>query len=130
MVAAALPGDRHDVSVGRLPQTGVRPHGDGVVAVEVAEHPPARLAGPVEPGALAAPRECVAPAGVAFDDGMATQLRRVRCSEGGLVTDMGSLLSFSFHDPDDGWHEVIWVKPGGAENGLKRPPDWKMIDLD
>jgi catechol 2,3-dioxygenase-like lactoylglutathione lyase family enzyme len=51
-------------------------------------------------------------------------------TEGGLVTDMGSMLSFSFHDPDDGWHEVMWVKPGGAEEGLKGPPDSKMIDLD
>ena len=51
-------------------------------------------------------------------------------TEGGLVTDMGSTLSFSFHDPDDGWHEVMWVKPGGAEQGLKGPPEWKMIDLD
>jgi catechol 2,3-dioxygenase-like lactoylglutathione lyase family enzyme len=30
---------------------------------------------------------------------------------------------------DDGWHEVMWVKPG-SEEGLKGPPDWKMIDLD
>jgi catechol 2,3-dioxygenase-like lactoylglutathione lyase family enzyme len=50
-------------------------------------------------------------------------------TEGGLVTDMGSLLSFSFHDPDGGWHEVIWVKPGVSEE-LERPSGWKMIDLD
>jgi hypothetical protein len=43
---------------------------------------------------------------------------------------MGSLLSFSFHDPDGGWHEVIWVKPGVAHESLERPSDWKMIDLD
>ena len=54
---------------------------------------------------------------------------QANATEGGLVTDMGSLLSFSFHDPDDGWHEVMWVKPG-AENGLKRPPEWEMIELD
>jgi hypothetical protein len=52
-------------------------------------------------------------------------------TEGGLVTDMGSLLSFSFHDPDDGWHEVIWVKPGAAsDDALKGPSEWEMIDLD
>jgi catechol 2,3-dioxygenase-like lactoylglutathione lyase family enzyme len=50
-------------------------------------------------------------------------------TEGGLVTDMGGMLSFSFHDPDGGWHEVMWVKPGAAANGLSRPPEWKMIDL-
>jgi catechol 2,3-dioxygenase-like lactoylglutathione lyase family enzyme len=42
-------------------------------------------------------------------------------TEGGLVTDMGSMLSFSFHDPDDGWHEIMWVKPGPAEETLKGP---------
>jgi catechol 2,3-dioxygenase-like lactoylglutathione lyase family enzyme len=51
-------------------------------------------------------------------------------TEGGLVTDMGALLSFSFHDPDEGWHEVVWVKPGAAESSLTSPPDWKLIDLD
>jgi catechol 2,3-dioxygenase-like lactoylglutathione lyase family enzyme len=50
-------------------------------------------------------------------------------TEGGLVTDMGSLLSFSFHDPDDAWHEVIWVKPDAGEEGFKRPSEWTMIDL-
>jgi hypothetical protein len=43
---------------------------------------------------------------------------------------MGSVLSFSFHDPDDGWHEVMWVKPDGAEQELTGPSQWKMIDLD
>ena len=51
-------------------------------------------------------------------------------TEGGLVTDMGSVLSFSFHDPDDGWHEVMWVKPDAAEQGVKGSSEWKMIDLD
>jgi catechol 2,3-dioxygenase-like lactoylglutathione lyase family enzyme len=52
-------------------------------------------------------------------------------TEGGLVTDMGALLSFSFHDPDDGWHEVIWVKSGAtSEDVLKRPAEWEMIELD
>jgi catechol 2,3-dioxygenase-like lactoylglutathione lyase family enzyme len=52
-------------------------------------------------------------------------------TEGGLVTDMGSMLSFSFHDPDGGWHEVMWVKPGvPVAEGLKRPGEWNMIELD
>jgi catechol 2,3-dioxygenase-like lactoylglutathione lyase family enzyme len=52
-------------------------------------------------------------------------------TEGGLVTDMGAMLSFSFHDPDSGWHEVMWVKPDiSFEEGMKRPSEWKMIDLD
>jgi len=52
-------------------------------------------------------------------------------TEGGLVTDMGSMWSFSFYDPDGGWHEVMWVKPGAPFNsGLTRPADWKMIDLE
>jgi catechol 2,3-dioxygenase-like lactoylglutathione lyase family enzyme len=52
-------------------------------------------------------------------------------TEGGLVTDMGSMLSFSFHDPDGGWHEVMWVKPDAPfEEGPKPPGEWKMIELD
>lgn len=44
---------------------------------------------------------------------------------------MGSMLSFSFHDPDGGWHEVMWVKPGVPfEEGLVHPAEWKMIALD
>ena len=49
-------------------------------------------------------------------------------TEGGLVTDMGSMLSFSFHDPDGGWHEVMWVKPGPFEE-LMHPDQWKMVEL-
>ncbi len=51
-------------------------------------------------------------------------------TEGGLVTDMGSMLSFTFYDPDDGWHEVIWVKPGVPWEQFGRPDEWKMIGLD
>jgi catechol 2,3-dioxygenase-like lactoylglutathione lyase family enzyme len=50
-------------------------------------------------------------------------------TEGGLVTDMGSVLSFSFHDPDEGWHEVMWVKDV-PDARPKSPPEWEMIDLD
>jgi catechol 2,3-dioxygenase-like lactoylglutathione lyase family enzyme len=52
-------------------------------------------------------------------------------TEGGLVTDMGAMLSFTLHDPDDAWVEVMWLKPGlrfeGAPTG---PAEWKMVDLD
>lgn len=42
----------------------------------------------------------------------------------GLVTDMGSLLIFTFTDPDGGVHEVVWMKPGvPVETTLKRA-DW------
>jgi catechol 2,3-dioxygenase-like lactoylglutathione lyase family enzyme len=65
------------------------------------------------------------------------ELRRRLIAEGahatddGLVTDMRSLLSLRLHDPDGGWHEVIWVKPGGPfEEALKGPEDWEMIELD
>jgi hypothetical protein len=47
MVAAAFAGDRQDVWVVRLLQSRVRPHDDRVITVEVAEDPPARLAGSV-----------------------------------------------------------------------------------
>jgi catechol 2,3-dioxygenase-like lactoylglutathione lyase family enzyme len=50
--------------------------------------------------------------------------------EDGRVTDMGSVWSFSFHDPDGAWHEVMWVKPGSANEDIKGPPDWAMIELD
>ena len=52
-------------------------------------------------------------------------------TEGGLVTDMGSMLSFSFHDPDGGWHEVMWVKSDVPfEESFIHPGEWKMIELD
>jgi catechol 2,3-dioxygenase-like lactoylglutathione lyase family enzyme len=51
-------------------------------------------------------------------------------TEGDQVTDMGSIWSFSFHDPDGAWHEIIWAKPGvPLEQGL-RLAEWRMIDLD
>jgi catechol 2,3-dioxygenase-like lactoylglutathione lyase family enzyme len=51
-------------------------------------------------------------------------------TDGNLVTDMGSMLSFSFTDPDGAWHEVMWVKPGvPLEQGF-RVADWKMIELE
>lgn len=52
-------------------------------------------------------------------------------TEGGLVTDMGSMWSFSFYDPDGAWLEVMWVKPGASINsGHTSAGQWEMIDLD
>ena len=69
MVAAALPCDDQDVPVRRLAEALVRPYGDRVVPVEVAEDPPARLPGAVEPLALAAPGERVALPAVPLERG-------------------------------------------------------------
>ncbi|HXV98331.1 MAG TPA: VOC family protein [Anaerolineae bacterium] len=61
------------------------------------------------------------------------ELRRRVVAEGasdGVVTDMGSLLLFSFNDPDGGQHEVVWKKSGvPVEAGLK-VANWKTIELD
>jgi catechol 2,3-dioxygenase-like lactoylglutathione lyase family enzyme len=61
------------------------------------------------------------------------ELRRRIIAEGagdGAVTDMGSLLIFSFNDPDAGRHEVVWKKPGvPVETGLRRA-EWKTVAMD
>jgi catechol 2,3-dioxygenase-like lactoylglutathione lyase family enzyme len=52
-------------------------------------------------------------------------------TEGGLVTDMGSMWSFSFHDPDGMWSELMWAKPGvSLDEGHMGPSEWQMIELD
>jgi catechol 2,3-dioxygenase-like lactoylglutathione lyase family enzyme len=51
-------------------------------------------------------------------------------TEGGQVTDMGTMLSFSFYDPDGAWHEIMWNKPDAPEAYPLSPPEWRMIDLD
>ena len=59
------------------------------------------------------------------------ELRRRVISEGAsdsVVTDMGSILLFSFLDPDEGRHEVVWKKPGvPVEAGLRRA-EWKTVE--
>ena len=61
------------------------------------------------------------------------EARRRLVEEGasdGTVTDMGSLLLLSFSDPDEGRHELVWVKPGvPVAQGLRRP-EWTRSDLD
>ena len=61
------------------------------------------------------------------------EARRRLVEEGasdGTVTDMGSLLLLSFSDPDEGRHELVWVKPGvPVAQGLRRA-EWTRSDLD
>jgi catechol 2,3-dioxygenase-like lactoylglutathione lyase family enzyme len=61
------------------------------------------------------------------------ELHRRVVAEGasdGVVTDMGSLLIFTFTDPDQGRHEVVWMKPGvPAEASLKRT-DWTTVEME
>jgi catechol 2,3-dioxygenase-like lactoylglutathione lyase family enzyme len=47
----------------------------------------------------------------------------------GEVIDMGLLLLFSFTDPDDGLHEVVWWKPDGSTDNIRRA-DWKTVQMD
>jgi catechol 2,3-dioxygenase-like lactoylglutathione lyase family enzyme len=60
------------------------------------------------------------------------ELHRRLVAEGALdsvVTDMGSMLIFSFLDPDEGRHEVVWRKPGvPTEAGLRRV-EWRTVEL-
>ena len=60
------------------------------------------------------------------------ELRRRVVAEGASdseVTDMGSLLLFSFLDPDQGRHEVVWRKPGvPVEAGLRRA-EWRTAEI-
>src|SRR4029077_9659909 len=67
VVTAALAGDPEDVAVVRLAEALVHPDDAPVLAVEVAEPPPAGLSGPVRPRALAAPAERVAFARIAAE---------------------------------------------------------------
>ena len=76
MVATAFPCDREDVSVIRLSEPRVRPHGDRIVALEVAEDPSAGFSRAMEPGAFAAPDKGVALARVALDPRVLRLLRR------------------------------------------------------
>ncbi len=61
------------------------------------------------------------------------ELRRRVVAEGagdGVVTDMGSLLSFGFTDPDGGRHEVVWVKPGVPAEAMLKRVDWARVEMD
>ncbi|MGA9533157.1 MAG: VOC family protein [Anaerolineales bacterium] len=61
------------------------------------------------------------------------ELRRRLVDEGatdGEVTDMGAIFIFTFSDPDDARHEVVWVKPDvPIEAGLKQA-DWTTVEME
>jgi catechol 2,3-dioxygenase-like lactoylglutathione lyase family enzyme len=60
------------------------------------------------------------------------ELRERLVAEGasdGVVTDMGSLLIFTFTDPDGGVHEVVWIKPGVAVAATLKRADWTTVEL-
>jgi catechol 2,3-dioxygenase-like lactoylglutathione lyase family enzyme len=60
------------------------------------------------------------------------ELRRRIVASGagdGVVTDMGSVLSCSFTDPDGGAHEVIWVKPDVPVSASLARRDWTTVDI-
>ncbi len=48
----------------------------------------------------------------------------------GEVTDMGSLLQFSFDDPDGGRHEVAWNKPGVPLGAGSERVNWKTVEMN
>ena len=48
----------------------------------------------------------------------------------GVVTDMGPLLTFSFTDPDQGWHEVVWAKPGAPRAEGSERANWRTVEMD
>ncbi len=48
----------------------------------------------------------------------------------GEVTDMGSLLLFSFDDPDGGYHEVAWNKPGVPLGAGSERANWKTVEMN
>jgi catechol 2,3-dioxygenase-like lactoylglutathione lyase family enzyme len=47
----------------------------------------------------------------------------------GVVTDMGSLLIFTFADPDGAHHEVVWTKPGVPAARTLPRAEWTTVDL-
>jgi catechol 2,3-dioxygenase-like lactoylglutathione lyase family enzyme len=61
------------------------------------------------------------------------EIRRRIVAEGagdGTVTDMGSFLTVSFTDPDKGWHEVVWAKPGVSSGATTKLVDWETVEMD
>ena len=48
----------------------------------------------------------------------------------GIVTDMGSLLIFTFSDPDGAQYEVVWPKPDVPPGQTLRRSAWTTAALD
>jgi hypothetical protein len=46
-----------------------------------------------------------------------------------VVTDMGSLLTFGFTDPDGGSYEVVWAKPG-SRRGRGWSVNWRKVEIE
>ena len=60
------------------------------------------------------------------------ELRRRIVAKGAsdsVVTDMGSMLLFSFLDPDEGRHEVVWKKPGVPVEAGLRQAEWTTVEI-
>lgn len=60
------------------------------------------------------------------------ELHRRAVAEGisnGIVTDMGSILLFTFTDPDGANHEVVWRKPDVPDAATLKRSDWTEVDL-
>ena len=60
------------------------------------------------------------------------ELRRRILAEGAsdsVVTDMGSMLLFSFLDPDEGRHEVVWKKPDVPVEAGLRQAEWTTVEI-
>jgi hypothetical protein len=53
-------------------------------------------------------------------------LAELHGEQDGVIADMGSLLLFSFTDPDAGRHEVVWPKPGMPLTNLVKRADWNV----
>lgn len=69
--------------------------------------------------------------GAASEEAFRELWRRV-VAEGagdGAVTDMGSVLSFGFSDPDGGRHEVVWVKPGVPASATLKRAEWATVEM-
>ena len=61
------------------------------------------------------------------------ELRRRAVAEGasnGIVTDMGSLLIFTFTDPDGGAHEVVWMKADVPVAATLKRTDWTQAAME
>jgi catechol 2,3-dioxygenase-like lactoylglutathione lyase family enzyme len=61
------------------------------------------------------------------------ELRRRVLAEGAavddaVVSDMGSLISFTFEDPDGLRHEVIWERPGELPEATLPRAEWTTAD--
>jgi hypothetical protein len=69
----------------------------------------------------------------AASEGTFRELRRRLVNEGasnGIVTDMGSLLIFTFKDPDGGAHEVVWMKPDMPVGATLKRVDWTSVTME